>query len=965
MTRTETQDNTTAHASPPTVLPGEAEPISSCQYKGDARPVISPHRSLSISGGSGPLGALLPNEPPDCQASVRTIQEPASQPRVGSDFLGFHLLKVLGRGAFGTVYLARQGDLADRLVVLKITPRSDKEPRLLAQLQHTNIVPIYSVHSVQSLQVVCMPFFGSTTLQDVSEHLKSQVMLPETGLGLVSSLIDSGVGQQSRQTSRSEHKGEPSSGDTNQNDIAGESQRPQPAPSDETLKYLLGLTYVQAVLWVGSRLASGLAHAHKRKILHLDLKPANILLTDEGQPMLLDLNLSVDLKQDTSLATLGGTALYMSPEQLAGFQSKSWMVDGRSDIYSLGIILFELLTRRCPLEVIKGPAEEIVASLIASRKAPCPPVRCWNKAVSPAVESMIRHCLEPDPARRYQDAYQLQEDLERHLSNYPLKHAREPSLLERAAKWRRRHRSLMSTTTMAIVATLAVALVCFSSWFVLRDSRRDRASMNYLRFHENFEKSQLLLNTVHDGSQDHLSRGLNLARSTMTRYLDGQGDFMPSAPDFENLSGTEQASLRSDLVELILLEVRARVALIKQSEPELKRRQLYERGIQRLEQARAIDPQLPAAFYHDRARLLSALGREDEAARDRSRAGQMTLRSARDHYLLGTFLLAQHQPDRAEVSLSRAVALNPRQFWTWFALGICHSDQGRHSDAAADFGACTILVPQLAWPYLNRGLALSRSGRLTEAVAAYDHALELDDEFAEAWVDRGLALLELGHPEPALADLERAIALNVRAPAVLASHAEALARAGRHADAEASFSEAIRSSPSDPTLVVARGFSRLGRDQTSAAADFSQALEMDPRCARACLGKAHLVRAQNPRAALAQVERALLIDPEFGDALQLRALIRARMDDTGAESDVERILRVPTPQRLYNAACAMSLLTRNQGRPRCTSLALVYLRRAKEAGLLLDRIAEDPDLAPLKNTPEFARLLASTRSTGK
>ncbi len=536
---------------------------------------------------------------------------------------------------------------------------------------------------------------------------------------------------------------------------------------------------------------------------------------------------------------------------------------------------------------------------------------------------MIRHCLEPDPARRYQDAYQLQEDIERHLSNYPLKHAREPSLLERAAKWRRRHPSLTSTTTMAIVAVLSLVLVCSASWIALRDSRRARASLNYLRFHENFEKSQLLLNTVHDGSKDHLIRGLSLARSTMIPYLDVEGNLMPSSPDFDNLPGTEQAALRSDLAELILLEVRAQVALIEQIEPESNRRQVYQWGIERLEQARAIDPQLPAAFYHDRARLLSALGREDDAAKDRIRAGQMPLRSARDHYLLGTFLLALHQPDRAEVSLSRAVALNPRQFWTWFALGICHSDQGRHSDAAADFGACTILVPQLAWPYLNRGLALSRSGRLTEAVAAYDHALELDDEFAEAWVDRGLALLELGHPEQALVDLERAIALNVRAPAVLASHAEALARVGRHADAETSFSEAIRSSPSDPTPVVARGFSRLGRDQTGAAADFSRALELDPKYARAYLGRAHLVRTQNQRAALAQVEQALAIDPDFGDALQLRALIRARMDDPGAESDVERILRVPTPQRLYNAACAMSLLTRSKNQ------AEVYIARSR------------------------------------
>ena len=113
-----------------------------------------------------------------------------------------------------------------------------------------------------------------------------------------------------------------------------------PQPSTETLKYLEGLTYVQAVLWVGSRLASGLAHAHERRILHLDLKPANILLTDEGQPMLLDFNLSMDLKWRSSHGGVGGTVPYMSPEHLEAFHGEPRTLDGRSDIYSLGIILF-------------------------------------------------------------------------------------------------------------------------------------------------------------------------------------------------------------------------------------------------------------------------------------------------------------------------------------------------------------------------------------------------------------------------------------------------------------------------------------------------------------------------------------------------------------------------------------------------------------------------------------------------
>jgi tetratricopeptide (TPR) repeat protein len=447
----------------------------------------------------------------------------------------------------------------------------------------------------------------------------------------------------------------------------------------------------------------------------------------------------------------------------------------------------------------------------------------------------------------------------------------------------------------------------------------------------------------------------------MNPYVDDGGAFMTSSPAFQDLPSTEQSSLRSELAELMLMEVRARIALAEQSEPNAKHGPVYQQGLDRLEQAQAIDPQPPAAFYHDRARLLSALGREDAAAKDRIRAGRMSLRSARDHYLLGTFLLALRQPDRAEDSLSRAVALDPRQFWTWFALGLCHSDQGRHSDAAADFGACTILVPQLAWPHLNRGLALSRCGRLTEAVRAYDRALELDHEFAEAWVDRGLSLLELGHPQQALVDLERALALNVRAPAIMAARAEALARVGRHADAQAAFSEAIQSSPNNPAPLVARGFYRVGKDQAGAAADFSRALVLDPKNARAYLGKAHLIRGQNQRAALALVEQALAIDPDFGDALQLRALIRARMGDPTAESDVERIVLVPTPQRLYNAACAMSLLSRSRKLPRYTSLALVYLRRAIEAGLDSERIAEDTDLAPLRDTAEFSRTLATTK----
>src|SRR5262245_8641063 len=109
-------------------------------------------------------------------------------PEVGRTFLGFHLLAELGRGTFARVYLARQGDLADRLVALKVSTETPAESQRLARLQHTNVVPIYSLHGAASLRAVCMPYLGPTTLADVLQDLGRRDSLPESGKGLVSTV---------------------------------------------------------------------------------------------------------------------------------------------------------------------------------------------------------------------------------------------------------------------------------------------------------------------------------------------------------------------------------------------------------------------------------------------------------------------------------------------------------------------------------------------------------------------------------------------------------------------------------------------------------------------------------------------------------------------------------------------------------------------------------------------------------
>ena len=238
-------------------------------------------------------------------------------PEAGSEFLGFHLDSELGRGTFGRVFLARQGELADRPVALKVAPDIAGESRMLAQLQHTNVVPIYSIHRGGAYQAVCMPYLGSTTLADVLADLGRHETLPDSGEGLLGSI-------DGRRKAAGSSRGGPSTlpqedASTAGTDGAAPARERPPSPRIDQLR---GLGYVDAVLWIGGRLAEALAHAHDRGILHRDLKPANVLFADDGEPMLLDFNLAADRKllgHSSADFLVGGTSppVYMAPEHLA------------------------------------------------------------------------------------------------------------------------------------------------------------------------------------------------------------------------------------------------------------------------------------------------------------------------------------------------------------------------------------------------------------------------------------------------------------------------------------------------------------------------------------------------------------------------------------------------------------------------------------------------------------------------
>jgi serine/threonine protein kinase/tetratricopeptide (TPR) repeat protein len=964
-------------------------------------------RSVAARGGPSAPGPTRART-----ASGSSSAEVIPFPKLGDVLAGFRIINELGRGAFGRVYLAEQADLYDRPVALKVSKALGDEPRNLSRLQHTHIMPIHSLHDdpATGLRLMCMPYVGGANLAQVLDLAGARLPVQASGRSLVEALDQAGgplsaaVGASrlrtsaSRFRSRSRTTAEGAAAALVSKAAGGRAvTRGYGSPStvrarwgrylarlpwwreldpgadpvldddrEPARRFLRSATYVQASVWIGARLAEALQHAHERGLLHRDLKPSNVLIAADGTPMLLDFNLSAEIKapggDEDAHALMGGTLPYMAPEHLDAFHphgtTPEEAVDERADIYSLGLILFEMIAGQHPFA--DPPAglrmADALDALLLERRKPAPSARAINPQVPWSLESIVRKCLDPDPDKRYRSAGALAEDLRLFLEDKPLKHAPELSVRERIAKWCTRHPRASSGSTIGAVAAVAVIGLGMAAWSLSAHLEASSARLRRSAFRTAFNECQLLLNTS-TGPVEHIGTGLELAAKTLGAYgVDGPGDWTAGGL-VRSLPGPEREALFEEVSELVQLRARAIVHRAAKGSPE-DRRHAYEEALTWLDGALRYDPRPSAALYADRARYETALGQAEQAARDQHKASETPPRSARDWYLLGTSELAQGQADRAERDLGRAAALDPRRFWAWFALGLCHYQQGRFAESAGDFAACTALYPEFAWPHQNRGLALAAANRLPEARAAYDRALVANPNFIEALVNRALTCLELDDAHQAERDLARAIALGHRDPSVQAARAEALARLGRRNEALQQFNLAIQRRPRDASLLVARGFFQLRSAPALARADFMQAIELNPIEARAHLGLAYVLRPHDPRAALAELNAALRVSADFGDALQLRALIRARLGDHEAEADAEQLARVPSPQRLYNAACALALLARTSGQPRHVERALTLLRRAVDVGWPRAKIGDDPDFAAIRDVPEFQALLA-------
>jgi serine/threonine protein kinase len=332
--------------------------------------------------------AFAPSRPASLATAVCDVQ-PVSLDEIkpGSRIDDFEIISLLGRGAFGAVYLARQVSL-ERQVALKVTAWQGGEGRKMARLEHENIVQVFSETAFDSrTRLLCMQYVSGPTLQAVLDELAECPPSERSGQKLLDS-VDRLV------------------------------QRPaafDPAAL-RNRELLAGLDWVETVCWIGARLAEALDYAHSHGVIHRDIKPGNVMLNQYGRPLLVDFNLAFQpLDASAGGDRLGGTLAYMAPEHLDAFAPDAEVpgetIAQAADIYSLGVVLYQAASGALPFAQTPGGKNksEVVRAMAAQRRELPPPLPAEFPR---ALDQVIARCLHPDPAQRFGSARELSAALE-------------------------------------------------------------------------------------------------------------------------------------------------------------------------------------------------------------------------------------------------------------------------------------------------------------------------------------------------------------------------------------------------------------------------------------------------------------------------------------------------------------------------------------------------------------------------
>ncbi|WP_435018012.1 protein kinase domain-containing protein [Tundrisphaera sp. TA3] len=675
---------------------------------------------------------------------------PVAFPRTGQTIDGYLLEDELGRGSFARVFLARERQLADRPVALKVTRVGSREPQTLARLQHTHIVPVYSYRTdpATGFHLLCMPYYGRATLARLLEE--PALGAPRAGQDLLAAL----------------DRLDPADG---------------PAVGHQAARAALARRpYPRAIAWWGARMAEALHHAHDLGVLHRDIKPSNILIASDGTPMLLDFNLAYESWRDgQGSATLGGTIAYMAPEHYQAMTLGSGRgIDHRADIYSLGMVLLEMLE---PMQAegtppspgrpdADGPRGRIARAAAAD-------------GVPPALVAVIRRCLESSREDRYASASDLAADLQAVADDAPLAFAREP-WPPRAARWLRRHALHLAIAVPLAVAVPAAVAARFQDQ--ARSLRLEAEVREEIRDAEQSEAAGDLPTAIGQyiaaiaraeghpelaALRDRAERGresaeaARQARRRADRFFDRAESLRFALLGFVG----DQADASRDLADSLrpfgilgaddwaqtpavrLLDEGRRARLLREAD-DLLFSWVVAVALGRPGAAGGAGPDGVAKAYCRRALGFTGQPGPWIALHDwwagrggAGPAGPILPDPSDDVPAAGCFrwyLLGKLGPDRDQslAWLERAARREPGNYWHHFALAYEWARAGRDDRALTAYGTAIALRPDVPWAWKNRAVVSARRGEWASAVADLAEALRA----CRAPIDAARVRLEMG-----------------------------------------------------------------------------------------------------------------------------------------------------------------------------------------------------------------------------
>ena len=516
-------------------------------------------QGATVDGGvvDSPIWARL--------APVAVVSFPVDAPGSVPQIARYRIIRILGEGGMGTVYEAEQ-DSPRRRVALKVVraglssremlKRFERESQALGRLQHPGIAQVYEAGTAD-IGRASQPYFAMEFIQ---------------GAPLKEYIAANGL------------------------DLRGR-------------------------LELVAKICDAVQHAHDRGIIHRDIKPGNILVDRTGQPKVLDFGVARLLEAQpsetlhTSEGQLVGTLAYMSPEQVLGDPTS---IDARSDVYAIGVVLYELLAGRMPYDVA-GRQHEAVQAILEEDPGPLSTI---NRQFRGDVETIVAKALEKERGRRYPSAAALATDLRRYLVNEPIT-ARPASAVYQLQKFVRRHTSIVAAVAAVFVALTAGTFA--STWQALRARAAERAAVD----------AQSRARTERDDAVRERNRALTaeaMAEQERNRAVSAQAQAQAErsrAVEASSRATTEAAIsqavrdfLQSDLLAQSSAQQQAATPDSK-PDPDLKVRTALDRAAARVPDRFRGQPLVEASVRQTIGRAYQDLGLYEQAQRHFERALQL------------------------------------------------------------------------------------------------------------------------------------------------------------------------------------------------------------------------------------------------------------------------------------------------------------------------------------------------------